>query len=510
MLSSWRNERASNRLRVSIGLVATLLAACGGGGGGGGDSTPTAAAPTLTLSADRTSIAPGSSMTLSWSSSNATSCTASNGWSGSKATSGQETLTPAASATFVLTCSGAGGERSAQVAITAVAPPPVISLSASPTAVLRGAATTLTWSVTSATSCSASGAWSGARQLTGTESTAALTANATYTLNCTGAGGSRNTSLTVQALAPPTASLWFEPSTVKPQGASRVNWAATNASGCAASGTWTGARTLAGNEIVRDIPAGDSIYTLVCRNAAAEVTATAQIRAVFPALTLTDFSFVEQVSAHSSVTYVRIPGEPQVGGGFAAVTLSQPVSTVTVELVDAQGAVAASAGLSRDPDAEREQYRGPVTVPATAFHVNVSGTLVAGSTFKLEHQELFEPQSLSVEFLAGPPLTTGVATPLTVRVHNRAAAAAGVIKCGGPRGVEVTPAKIDVQFPANDGVDAAFGVLVPAPANPDRSSITVSCFAMYLDGLSSGGSNYGQLEMMVDDVVAGPFPGEVP
>src|SRR5688500_41125 len=105
MLSSWRNERASNRLRVSIGLVATLLAACGGGGGGGGDSTPTAAAPTLTLSADRTSIAPGSSMTLSWSSSNAPSCTASNGWSGSKATSGQETLTPAASATFVLTCS---------------------------------------------------------------------------------------------------------------------------------------------------------------------------------------------------------------------------------------------------------------------------------------------------------------------------------------------------------------------------------------------------------------------
>ena len=248
----------------------------------------------------------------------------------------------------------------------------------------------------------------------------------------------------------------------------------------------------------------------MCRNAAAEVTASAQVRAVAPPLALTNLSFVEPVSAHSSVAYVPVAGEPSVGAGYVAVALSQPVSTVTVEFVNAQGAVAASAALTRDPDAERERHRGPVTVPAAAFHVNVSGTLVDGSTFKLEHQELFEPQSLSVEFLAGPPLTTGVATPLTVRVHNRAAAAAGVIKCGGPRGVEVTPAKIDVQFPANDGVDAAFGVLVPTPANPDRSSITVSCFAMYLDGLSSGGSNYGQLEMMVDDVLTGTFPGEVP
>ncbi|MHB8660982.1 MAG: choice-of-anchor Q domain-containing protein, partial [Minisyncoccota bacterium] len=51
----------------------------------GGSTTP---APIITLSASPTSVTSGGSSTLTWSSTNATSCTASGGWTGTKATSG--------------------------------------------------------------------------------------------------------------------------------------------------------------------------------------------------------------------------------------------------------------------------------------------------------------------------------------------------------------------------------------------------------------------------------------
>ncbi|MCU0653393.1 MAG: hypothetical protein MUD10_03995, partial [Candidatus Pacebacteria bacterium] len=56
---------------------------------------------------------------LTWTSTNATSCTASNGWSGSKSTSGSEELGQfTGSKTFTLKCTGAGGTATDSVTIT--------------------------------------------------------------------------------------------------------------------------------------------------------------------------------------------------------------------------------------------------------------------------------------------------------------------------------------------------------------------------------------------------------
>jgi hypothetical protein len=100
-----------------LSFVASLLSACGGGGGnGGGQSTP---APTVTLSADPAAISAGQSSTLTWSSTNATSCTASAGWSGARATSGTEQVASiAATTTFTLACSGAGGTTTQSATVT--------------------------------------------------------------------------------------------------------------------------------------------------------------------------------------------------------------------------------------------------------------------------------------------------------------------------------------------------------------------------------------------------------
>jgi hypothetical protein len=78
------------------------------------------------------------------------------------------------------------------------APPvPTVSLAANPTSVASGGSSTLTWSSADAASCSASGAWSGAKATSGSETTAALTSPGTFALACTGAGGTASTSATV-------------------------------------------------------------------------------------------------------------------------------------------------------------------------------------------------------------------------------------------------------------------------------------------------------------------------
>lgn len=83
--------------------------------------------------------------------------------------------------------------------------PPVVTLTASPATVTSGQTTTLTWSATNATSCTASGGWSGTKTAaagTHTEQTAALTANTTFEIECVGSGGRHNASVTVMVTAP--------------------------------------------------------------------------------------------------------------------------------------------------------------------------------------------------------------------------------------------------------------------------------------------------------------------
>ena len=107
-----------------IGILFSILfiAACGGGGGGG-SSTPSTPSPTVTISSSSSSVIVGEVITLTWSSSNATSCSASGAWSGSRAVSGNEDITIANSGSnnFSLSCTGEGGSGSASTSVTGIA-----------------------------------------------------------------------------------------------------------------------------------------------------------------------------------------------------------------------------------------------------------------------------------------------------------------------------------------------------------------------------------------------------
>lgn len=97
----------------AILLAAQAMNSCGG-------STAPPPAPTATLNASPSSVILGNSITLSWSSTNADSCSASaspaeNDWAGTKGASGSQSVSPQAvgTSTFSLTCSGSGGSAAA-------------------------------------------------------------------------------------------------------------------------------------------------------------------------------------------------------------------------------------------------------------------------------------------------------------------------------------------------------------------------------------------------------------
>ncbi|MFL2726178.1 MAG: Ig-like domain-containing protein, partial [Gammaproteobacteria bacterium] len=95
---------------------------------------------------------------------------------------------------FLSSCGGGGGGGS-----SSPPPSPTASLSSSSSSVLLGSVINLNWSSFNTTSCSASGAWEGAKATSGTEDITINTpGNNFFSINCSGANGSATASVTVE------------------------------------------------------------------------------------------------------------------------------------------------------------------------------------------------------------------------------------------------------------------------------------------------------------------------
>jgi hypothetical protein len=112
---------ASENSKTTNGLAMVLGIASGNDPRGGVSNVST---PTIFLSANPTTINLGASTTLTWTSADASSCTASGDWLGLKSKSGAEVITPTAigTKTYSLDCTGAGGSASSSVAVVVNTP----------------------------------------------------------------------------------------------------------------------------------------------------------------------------------------------------------------------------------------------------------------------------------------------------------------------------------------------------------------------------------------------------
>jgi len=106
--------------------------------------------------------------------------------------------------------------------------PPEVTIAASPNPIVRGASTTLAWTFARADSAVISGV--GAKFTNG-EQTVSPTANTTYTITASGAGGSATAEVTmIVTPPPPIVSLWADPPALALGQTGLVCWNATDSS----------------------------------------------------------------------------------------------------------------------------------------------------------------------------------------------------------------------------------------------------------------------------------------
>lgn len=238
--------------------------------------------------------APGS-YTLSWTSANAASCTASGSWSGSQVTNGSQAYSSigAGSYTYSITCTNPSGSASDSVTVN-VLPPPTVSVS-TPSAATAPASYTATWTSTNASSCTGSNRFAGLSGLTGSKAESGLPVGSyDYTVTCTNAVGvqASDTKRTT-AYAAPAVDLKVDGSdgpTVTRTGpvSYSATWSSSNAVSCSGASRLAGYSGLTGARAESNIPAGTTYdYTITCQNAAG-ATASDTVRMVVVAAPTVD------------------------------------------------------------------------------------------------------------------------------------------------------------------------------------------------------------------------------
>ena len=253
--------------------------------GGGGTTNP----PTVDLKANgsdgSTTIDSGTAATLSWSSTNATSCSASGDWSGSKPPNNSESTGNLTSTRFYsITCSNSAGSANDSVVVnvrTQVADP-TVTLIANPSSVLSGNQSILIWASNNATSCFTSGGpWvtTGTKNISGSEATTVLTQNTTFSITCQNSVGrmaTANATVTVTGSTQlPTVDLIATPSSVLSGNRSTLSWTSTNADSCFASGgPWSGNNKSTNSSEQTGVLTQSATFSITCVNNSNGLSAT--------------------------------------------------------------------------------------------------------------------------------------------------------------------------------------------------------------------------------------------
>jgi len=172
----------------------------------------------------------------------------------------------------------------------------VVRFFAKSTTVSSGSSTSLFLDTDYATSCTASGAWSGdVRKLPWhlqRWSTGPLTSSKTYTVTCNGPGGPVSKSVTVVVPTPtgPTLSFTTNQTSTSPgdqeatvwypdyvQESLDLYWSTTKAASCTASGDWSGSKGTSGSFHISAPIYSKKTYTLTCTGPGGSITQTIHV-----------------------------------------------------------------------------------------------------------------------------------------------------------------------------------------------------------------------------------------
>jgi hypothetical protein len=388
-----------------------------------------------TFTASPNVIDEGQSTMLSWSVSNADSCTASEGdggWAGSAISlpSGSLaiTLTTAGTVNFTLTCSNSFESTDTATVTVTVAPPDVVvigTFDASPNVIEVGQASLLSWDVSNADSCAALGGvdgWEGSTISlpSGSRSVTPATAGSyTFTLRCSNdQGSSDSASVTVTVNEPAVVaitSFTASPNPIEEGESTTLSWTVNNADSCTASGGaggWEGSQISlpSGNQTVTLTAVGPYLFTLTCSNSS-ESSDTAETMVTVQAGAAPDLAASD---VETNATLLK-PGEDLlVSGTIANVgTASAGASTIRYYL-SANNVIDASdmlLGLNASPTlglgiqyaaefeavvpAELGSYWVGICVEALQNETNVTNNCSTGPQITIESGQACNTRAIS-------------------------------------------------------------------------------------------------------------------
>jgi phospholipase C len=258
-----------------------MLAGCSGK-----SFTGTTNAPTVSITANPTSIAAGTSSTLTVTATNATQVTIS-GSDGSSYTlnntGGSKSVSPSTTTTYTATAAGIGGSvtAAATVSVTAAAAP-VVTITANPVSIAAGASSTLTVTATNATQVTVTGTDSSNYSLAATGGTQVVNpaATTTYTATAVGSGGTTTATatVTVASASPATVTITANPASIVAGNSSTLTVVAANATTVVVTGTDGSSYNLAatgGTQVVS--PAATTTYTAAATGTGGNASASAKV-----------------------------------------------------------------------------------------------------------------------------------------------------------------------------------------------------------------------------------------
>lgn len=377
---------------------------------------------------------------------------------------------------------------------------------AEPANIEYGGSSWLRWTSVGTDSCVATGGWAGVKAASGSELVSAITQPTRYELRCSSARGSDDGVVLIRVpvvTAPPTVTLYSDRTYVGAGDLVRVEWRATPALGCTASGDWSGARDSAGSEILGPLSSSATL-TLSCHNGLG-INEQTLVVAVIDEPRLISLEFVQdQLDPHHEGEE-PIPGEPAPGAGVLAATLSGPIADASVEFVDeVSGSIVGTASLGQ-PFVRESGVRvfvHDVIVPTDAFRMRVIGALVDGQPFELQGAEVKQPSQFSLAFdsLAGvtPGVTADVLLHMVYRgAHADAEQARAVCLAG--REVSISPEVTEATFDGDGRATATLRITVDPIVPPDAVFQELRCLGMVTVGSAAGATNLASARLVLRD-----------
>ncbi|HMD20767.1 MAG TPA: alkaline phosphatase family protein, partial [Alloacidobacterium sp.] len=290
--SSYTLQPNGGTQTVSPAATTTYSAVATGTGGTTASATatvtvlPSAVTPTVSITANPASIAPGASSILTVTAANATQVTV-TGSDGSsytlQPTGGMQSVSPTVTTTYTATATGTGGKVTANATVTVTPnPAPTASIAANPTSITAGSSSILTVTATNATQVTITGSDGSAYTLQPNGGTQAVTPNATttYTAVATGAGGkaSATATVTVTPNPAPTVTVTANPASITTGSSSTLTVTAVNATQVTITGSDGSTYSLQSSGGTQAVsPAATTTYTAVATGAGGTASASATV-----------------------------------------------------------------------------------------------------------------------------------------------------------------------------------------------------------------------------------------